>query len=51
MEQSENIGPKYAIRLRDLRQWHLITARCFQCSHTYEFTADFLAGSDRRIAT
>jgi hypothetical protein len=43
MEQSANIGPKYAIRLRDLRQWHRITARCFRCSHTYEFTADFLA--------
>jgi hypothetical protein len=43
MEHSENTGPKYAIRLRDLRQWHRITARCFQCSHTYEFTADFLA--------
>jgi hypothetical protein len=43
MEQSKNIGPKYAIRLRDLRSWHRITARCFRCCHTHEFTADFLA--------
>ena len=43
MEQSENIGPKYAIRLRDLRSWHRITARCWMCSHAVEFTADFPA--------
>jgi hypothetical protein len=43
MEHSENIGPKYAIRLCDLRAWHRITARCFKCSHSYEFTGDFLA--------
>ena len=42
MEQSKNIGPKYAIRLRDLRPWHRITARCFKCSHSLELTADFL---------
>ena len=43
MEQSENIRPKYAIRLRDLRVSHRITACCFWCGHTYEFAADFLA--------
>ena len=43
MEQSENIGPKYAIRLGDLRHWHIVTARCFKCRHESEFTGDFLA--------
>jgi DNA-directed RNA polymerase subunit RPC12/RpoP len=43
MEQSRNIGPKYAIRLCDLRAWHKVAARCFKCGHSYEFTADFLA--------
>ena len=43
MEHSENIGPKYAIRLGDLRHWHIVTARCFQCRHEVEFTGDFLA--------
>ena len=43
MEHSENIGPKYAIRLRDLRPWHRIVARCFRCGHQTEFAPDFLA--------
>jgi hypothetical protein len=44
MEHSENIvGPKYAIRLGDLRHWHIVTARCFRCRHEIEFTGDFLA--------
>ena len=43
MEHSENIGPKYAIRLDDLRHWHIVTARCFKCSHETEFTGDFIA--------
>lgn len=43
MEHSGNIGPKYAIRLRDLREWHRVTARCLQCSHAVEFGGDFLA--------
>jgi len=25
------IGPKYAIRLGDLREWHRIDVRCFRC--------------------
>ena len=25
------IGPKYAIRLGDLREWHRIEAKCFNC--------------------
>ena len=43
MEHSENIGPRYAIRLGDLRHWHIVTARCFKCSHETEFTGDFIA--------
>ena len=31
MEQNENIPPRYAIRLRDLREWHVVTATCFRC--------------------
>ena len=44
MEHPENIlGPKYAIRMRDLRHWHIVTAECLQCRHETEFTGDFLA--------
>ena len=43
MEHPENISPKYAIRLGDLRHWHIVSARCFQCRHETEFTGDFLA--------
>jgi hypothetical protein len=25
------IGPKYAIRLGDLREWHRIDVKCFRC--------------------
>ena len=42
MEQNENIGPKYAIRLADLREWHIVTATCFRCRHQTELTAGFL---------
>ena len=34
MEQNGNIGPRYAIRLRDLRGWHIVTAVCGQCRRT-----------------
>ena len=43
MEHPENIGPKYAIRLGDLRSWHIVTARCFHCRHETEFTGDFIS--------
>ena len=39
----ENIGPKHAIRMRDLRHWHIVSARCLQCRHETGFTGDFLA--------
>lgn len=32
-EQRANLGPKYAIRLSDLRNWHLLTATCGVCRH------------------
>jgi len=27
------IGPKYAIRLGDLRPWHVLQVTCFSCRH------------------
>lgn len=34
MEQNENIiGPRYAIRLGDLQNWHVTTAVCGECRH------------------
>ena len=44
MEQNGNIlGPKYAIRLGDLRPWHIVTVTCFRCRHTAKLAGDFLA--------
>ena len=33
MEQKQNeiLGPRHAVRLGDLRQWHVIEVRCFKC--------------------
>jgi hypothetical protein len=31
MEQRGNIPPRYAIRLEDLRAWHVIIATCAAC--------------------
>ncbi len=34
MEQNENgLGPRYAVRLRDLQNWHVATAVCGECRH------------------
>jgi DNA-directed RNA polymerase subunit RPC12/RpoP len=33
MEQTGNIPPRYALRLRDLRHWHRITVTCPACGH------------------
>lgn len=33
MERNRNIPPRYAIRLADLRQWHVITVSCPTCGH------------------
>ena len=43
MEQNENISPKYAIHLADLREWHIVTATCFRCRYQAELTAGFFA--------
>ena len=32
-EQNANIGPRYAVRLQDLRNWHILTAVCGMCRH------------------
>ena len=32
-EQNANIGQHYAVRLQDLRNWHLLTAVCGACRH------------------
>lgn len=32
-EQRPNIGPRYAVRLSDLRPWYLLTAVCIICRH------------------
>jgi hypothetical protein len=33
MEQNTNLPPRYAIRIADLRQWHVITVSCPTCGH------------------
>ena len=35
MEQTRNIvlGPRFQVRLEDLREWHAIEVRCFACKH------------------
>ncbi|MFZ1427909.1 MAG: hypothetical protein WAS21_14170 [Geminicoccaceae bacterium] len=47
MEQTEIIDPKYAIRLADLRECHVITATCFKCGYQGALTAGFLAWERR----
>ena len=32
-ERRANIGPRYAVRLSDLRRWHMLTAVCSSCRH------------------
>jgi hypothetical protein len=36
VERTGNIGPKYAIRLGDRRNWHRLTASCLVCGHRRE---------------
>jgi hypothetical protein len=33
------LGPAYAVRLGDLRPWHAIEARCFECRHVGRLTS------------
>jgi hypothetical protein len=44
MEHLENIvlGPRYAVRLRDLREWHVIKVTCAQCQHEGTVTTSLL---------
>ena len=32
--QEDILGPKYAVRLGDLRPWHVLGITCFSCRHT-----------------
>lgn len=40
--RNESLGPKYAIRLRDLRGWHVLSVTCFACRHQSTLLPDFL---------
>ncbi|MGF1623541.1 MAG: hypothetical protein ACFCVH_01545 [Alphaproteobacteria bacterium] len=40
--RNESIGPKYAIRLRDLRSWHVLSVTCFACRHQATLVPDHL---------
>ena len=31
--ENAQLGPKYALRLRDLSSWHRLEATCFSCRH------------------
>jgi hypothetical protein len=33
MERTANMGPRYQVRLRDLRGWHILTVACGSCRH------------------
>jgi formate dehydrogenase maturation protein FdhE len=38
----EVIGPKWAIRFRDLSGWHRVRCKCFACSHVAELMPEQL---------
>jgi hypothetical protein len=42
VEQSKNIPPRYAIRLDDLRAWHVIVASCAACGKRTHIDARLL---------
>jgi hypothetical protein len=42
VEQSKNIPPRYAIRLADLRAWHVIFATCAACQKRTHIDAGLL---------
>lgn len=39
---NDSLGPKYAIRLRDLRSWHMLAVICFSCRHQATLPPDQL---------
>ena len=59
MSQRKTTGPRYAIRLRDLRGWHMLTVSCGRCRHKahirlWQLTskldgATFLQDAERRL--
>ena len=44
MERKQNvtIGPRYQVRLGDLRQWHLLEVTCLKCRHKGDIQPDIL---------
>jgi hypothetical protein len=42
VERSKNIPPRYAIRLSDLRAWHVIIAACPVCGRRTRISIDRL---------
>jgi len=42
VERSKNIPPRYAIRLEDLRAWHVIFATCAACGRRIHIDARLL---------
>jgi hypothetical protein len=40
--RNDSLGPKFAIRLRDLRAWHVLAVTCFACRHQATLTPDYL---------
>jgi hypothetical protein len=48
MEQSKNIPPRYAIRLEDLRAWHVIFATCAAWESGPTSTPGCCSTADRR---
>ena len=49
MERNKNIGPRYAIRLRDLRGWHIVTAVCGQCRRITNLNRSLVVRCDHKI--
>jgi hypothetical protein len=42
VEQNKNMPPRYAIRLDDLRAWHVIVATCAACRKRTQIDAKLL---------
>ena len=42
MEQNGNIPPRYALRVDDLRPWHVIIATCAACGNRAQVAAALL---------
>lgn len=42
MEQNRNVGPRHAIRLSDLCEFHIVIATCPRCRRQTDITPGFL---------